>query len=187
MNNYDKYFSITLIVSCECVFYVTTKCWLSKNSSFSVHKAAAQGRIVCSALFFLAITTFVEAVERYSQPLHMCNHKMNSAFVLHPDSETNLYGLYSSGFDIQVISNSKVTCWFLSERIASICNGSTPNTTSESTASAERWLRCLVENHHEYSKTPLNTAPLNAVSILRGSIWIALNRTLSSYLLFMFL
>ena len=37
----------------------------------------------------------------------------------------------------------------------------------------------------KYSKTPLNAIPLNAVSVLRGSIEIFLKRTLKWYLLYM--
>ena len=37
----------------------------------------------------------------------------------------------------------------------------------------------------QYSKTPLNAAPFNTISILRGSTGIPLNRTLYWYLLYM--
>ena len=45
-------------------------------------------------------------------------------------------------------------------------------------------LMSYARKQYVYSKTPLNAAPINAVSVLRGSIGIFLNLTLYWYLLY---
>ena len=50
----------------------------------------------------------------------------------------------------------------------------------------EWWTRgILIHNYQRNSYDPLNVAAINAVSVLRGSIGIPLNRTLYWYLLYM--